>query len=316
MLNIIILVIGIALIIAGIVWFVLRGRAAGKRTPLVALAVTGVVVMLLSACFSIIPTGYVGVRYQMGIIDETPVQPGFTAKPPFIQEIKHIDTKYKKVVLAAQQGEGETSSSIAAESNSKAQVFVNNVSVTYRVLPESAAWFEANVVDYENNLVSLDIITSAIKGVLKQTDTEEVTNRTLVEPQVREALQEALAAKYGEGRVEIREVILQDMTLEAKYKEAVEKKNIAEQEQQEQATRNETALAKAEAEKQIAMTEAEAKAEAAKIEAEGVAEANRRIAESLTPEVLQKEYIDAIGEWRPSVIGEQAYPTLPITPAE
>ena len=52
------------------------------------------------------------------------------------------------------------------------------------------------------------------------------------------------------------------------------------------------AAAKAEAEQRQALVEAETK----RIEAQGIADANAILAQSLTPEVLQQRYIEALGK--------------------
>lgn len=299
----IVLIVGIVLVVIPIIALIFN---EGEHKWLFAVAALGLVVMLFSQMFTIIPTGYTGVRTSMGIIDETPISSGFAWKRPFLDSIKHVDTKMRKTELHAEN------TLISAESKDKAQVFINDVSVTYKLVPGSVAWFASNVTDYENNVVALDIITSAVKGVLKGVDTYDATTRTIVEPMVKEALQDALNAKYGEEKVEVYEVLLVNMSLEDRYKEAVEQKNIAEQTRLEAETVNQTNLEKAQAEAEIALTRAQASADAAKIEAEGIAEANRIIAESMNSNILQWEYIKAIGNWNPQVIGEGSYPTFSV----
>lgn len=57
-----------------------------------------------------------------------------------------------------------------------------------------------------------------------------------------------------------------------------------------------TDLLRAETEAQTAKTKAEGEAKAAIAKAQGEAEANRLLAESLTPEILQQRYIDALAQ--------------------
>ena len=56
--------------------------------------------------------------------------------------------------------------------------------------------------------------------------------------------------------------------------------------------KGDTVTLKAEAEQRQALVEAETK----RIEAQGIADANAILAQSLTPEVLQQRYIEALGK--------------------
>lgn len=89
--------------------------------------------------------------------------------------------------------------------------------------------------------------------------------------------------------------------------EALDKKFESEQDFVIQQNKNEANLAKAEAEAEAIIIAARAEAEALRIAAEAEAEANKKIAESLTPEILNKMYYDAWDGKLPTVVGDGDY---------
>lgn len=300
--NLAVLVIG-ALIIAGGIFLYYRSTSR-RKAMLGGFVLVGLAVMIGSQSFTIIPTGSTGVRTTFGQIDQVSMQPGFNVKLPFIQKVALVNNKMQDVSLATG---GER---IWAESKDKVQVYMADVTVTYQISGERSAWIHANVSNYQNNLVSHDLVASSLKNATKALTTYDVTTRSVIEPLAQENIQTAVDEKYGEGTIYIRQVVINDMNFETTYNEAVEQKNIAMQRQEQQAIENQTNIDKANAEAEAALIAAEGRAAATVAEAEGAAEANRLIAQSLTDEVLTKEYIDAIAQWRPYVIGEGAYPTL------
>ena len=146
-----------------------------------------------------------------------------------------------------------------------------------------SAWLFANV-NNTDELISPSIVSSAIKSAMVELKANDVTIRSKIEPLAKAKLVESISEKYGEGTLEILKVVINNMDFEESYNEAIAQKSIAQQTQERQRIENETAIAKAEADKQVEITRAEAAAEAKKIEAQAEAEANRKIAESLTDE--------------------------------
>lgn len=107
-------------------------------------------------------------------------------------------------------------------------------------------------------------------------------------------LQSAINEKYGENRVEVKNLVIGNMDFDESYNQAIAKKSEALQKQQEQAITNKTDIDKAKAEAQAKMELANGRAQAVLIEADAKAEANRKIASSLTPATQRQ---DAIDKW-------------------
>lgn len=98
------------------------------------------------------------------------------------------------------------------------------------------------------------------------------------------------------------------------YNEAIQQKSIAQQNADKQKIENEAAIAKAEADKQVAITNAEAEAQKTSIAAEAQAEANRKLAESLSENLIEYQKIQKWDGKLPTVSGSGAL--VSIDPAE
>ena len=171
---------------------------------------------------------------------------------------------------------------------------MQNVIVTYRIIPESSAWIYANVENWVEELVDFDLVSSALKTASRQLGGDDVTDRGRIEPNSMKTLQSAIDEKYGENRVEVKNLVIGNMDFDESYNQAIAKKSEALQKQQEQAITNKTNVDRAKAEAQAEMELANGRAQAVLIEAEAKAEANRKIADSLTPATQRQ---DAIDKW-------------------
>lgn len=93
------------------------------------------------------------------------------------------------------------------------------------------------------------------------------------------------------------------MDFEEDYNKAIAEKSIAQQTKEKQAIENETAVAKAEADKKVAITNAEAKADATRIAAEAEAEANEKIKNSLNDQIIKSKFYEKWDGKLPEAMG-------------
>lgn len=315
--NVLMIVLGILAAIAGIVIPIIlqyreneRTRYGDtpkkvKKTTWMVMILVGVLVFVMGCSFEIIPTGYTGVRVMMGQISETTVSNGFNLKVPMVEDIVQINNKLQDT---------EIKSEVWGETSEKTPVYATDIVVSYQILGNKAAWLYANV-DNVDNLIDDKLVASAVKSAMVELTVEKVTNRSYIEPLVLKKLNESLVEKYGEDAVIAKKVVINDMDFEASYNEAIAAKSIAAQNQARQEIENATNIAKAAADKEIALTNAQAAAEAKKIQAEAdaaalliaaeaEAEANKKIAESLTDEVIENKKIDKWDGKLPTVTGD------------
>lgn len=301
--NVFLIILGLVSVIGGIVlacyWAYQKSEYDAKTPKKAKLTTTlcivlGLCVFVFGFCFKIVPTGYTGVRTTFGQVSEEVVPQGFNLKIPFAQKIELVNNKQQDTTIDAQ---------VWGESNEKTPVYATEITVTYQVNSDKSAWIFKNVTDTKN-LISQSIVSSAIKSAMVEFPAADVTVRSKIEPMVKEKLTSSINEKYGEDTITILKVVINQMDFEESYNNAISEKSIALQKQEKQKIENDTAVAKAEADKKVSIANAEAKAESTRITAEAEAEANKLLTESLTDAILKSKFYDKWNGQLPKVMGE------------
>ena len=289
--NLVFAFIGLAVAVVGII----VGLKKSKRI-MPACIIIGVAVFVVGCCFTIVPTGYTGVRTTFGQVSKNIVPQGFNLKVPFVQTIELVNNKQQDTKIVAQ---------VWGESSEKIPVYATEITVTFQVESGRSAWIFSNVTDTKD-LITQSLVSSAIKSAMVVLPASEVTVRSKIEPLVKEELAESIDEKYGSDTISVLKVVIDQMDFEESYNNAISDKSIAMQRQAQQEIENNTAIAKAEADKKVAIANAEAEAEATRIAAEAEAAANKLIAESLTDEILKSKFYEKWDGKLPSVMGDNA----------
>ena len=269
-----------------------------KKAGITAVAVC--IIGIGANCINIIPTGYTGIKTSFGKVSQKELTTGIHFSVPFVQNVSEINNKQQDVTIADK---------IWGEASDKTPVYAENVTVTYNISVEKSVWLYSNVTNMDD-IINNGIVASAVKSAMTELGPEDVTNRGKVEPLAQQKLIEALNAKYGEDAVTVHQVIISNMDFEDAYNDAIQQKSIAQQTAARQKIENETAIAKAEADKTVAIKNAEAKAEKMKIEAEAQADANKKVAESISDELLDYQKIEKWDGRLPTVTGGNAIVSL------
>ena len=198
---------------------------------------------------------------------------------PFLDDVEIVDNRYRETVIGEQ---------LWSESSEQTPVYFESTKITYYIPRESSEWVYLNIPDYNNSLVDSTLVASAIKSASKGFNNIDVTNRSKIQPETLKFLQELANQKYGEGRIVVVAVAIGNADFEPAYNEAIAKKNTAVLD-----------LETAESNSKKQIIEAEARNKAAKIDAETAIvtaqaqkDANDILVESLTPEILQKQYLE------------------------
>ena len=299
-LNFIIVIVGI-LCIAGAIVPTIFTKMTGKKntgtgkskTRNTVFIAVGIVLFIGGMSFTIIPTGYTGVRTTFGQISQETVPQGFNLKIPFVQDINLVNNKQQDKFIEAQ---------VWGESSEKTPVYASEITVTYQINDDASAWIFANVTNTDN-LINDTLVASAAKSAMVELPSNEVTVRSKIEPLVKEKLTESITEKYGENKISVLKVVVNQMDFEEAYNNAIAEKSIAQQAQEKQKIENETAIAKAEADKKVAIANAEAKSEALRIQAEAEANANKLLRESLTDEILKSKFYEKWNGELPQAMG-------------
>lgn len=243
-----------------------------------------IAIIVIFSSVSIIPTGYTGVRVTFGQVSNAVVPNGFNLKIPFVQNIIQVNNKQQDITFG---------NVISAETNERNEVYFSGITVTYSISADKSSWIYSHVSDYQNNLVSESLVGSALKSVSKTLTPTDVTSRTIIEPLVKDSVQNSLNEKYGNDVVLIHKVVISNATFDEEYNQKIAQKQQAQMAYETQQIENQTAIEKAEADAQVKITQSEAAAQALIIQAEAEAEANDKLTESLSEEVLRNKEIEA-----------------------
>ena len=293
--NIVLLVIGVVAAILGIIIRVTKDTDYEKDGKHYAhpMIIGGLILLVFSQSFAIIPTGYTGVRITFGQIDNRTVQNGFNWKIPFVQSINQVNNKQQDISYTGQ---------VWSETAERTVLYYEGITVTYTINPEKSAWIYANVSDYKKNLISDNLVASAIKSSSKELNSTDATNRGIIEPIAQEKIQEALDQKYGSDVVFINKVVIANTDFEESYNQAIADKQTAQLAYEKQQIENKRQIEAAEADAQVKTTQAKAEADAAVIKAQGEADANKLLNDSITDKILRQQYYEKWNGQLPNVI--------------
>lgn len=225
-----------------------------------------------------IPTGYTGVKTVFGQISNKTLTPGLHFTIPIAEKIVLVNNKQQDIYFSGQ---------IWGESAERTTVYAQDVTITYKITPEKSFYLFANVTGSLDNLVSSDLVSSAIKTAMKEISVENITSRSVIEAASKEKLNGALVEKFGEGAVLVLKVTISQMDFEDSYNEAIARKQIAQQEYETTLIENQTKMEKAEAEAEALLIKSRSEAEALLIKSNAEAEANSVLNSSLKPNVLE-----------------------------
>ncbi len=252
-------------------------------------AVAGVLaVVLCASSFTIVPAGHTGVVLTLGKVSESSFTDGFHLKIPFIQDVEVMSNKIQVY---------ETPASAVSKDM---QTVSSTIAVNYRISSDASSDIYKNVgIDYKTVLVT-PIVQECMKSVTaKYTAEELITERAAVGDEVKTALDAKLNA-YG---IYIEKFNIVNFDFSEEFNNAIEAKQVAEQNLIKTQTEQEQAIVIAEAEAEKKVIAAEAEATAILAEAQAQADANKLLEESLSNKVIMYEQITKWDGVLPKVSG-------------
>lgn len=296
------------------------GNIRGGR--IVATAIAGVAaILLIGGSIARVPIGSIGVKTNMSQVTGRTYSSGWYFKIPFAEHMIDMSIQQQTVEYPTIQGE-----------LSGKELINMTLKMTYSLNGDKAAYVYENYGEnYIATLMPQEEVFDVVKGIVATYDIEDVrTNRAAIMQQAADGLRE----RFGSRGITITSLSLSnydfgelEASIDAEVKAKQERKTVAEQ--------NQLAIEKAENEKKVAeieankaaevkRTQAQADADAAKIKAQGEAdaikikgeaeaEANKKLADSLTSELIKAKEIE---QWNGSkatvILGEQTQPIVPI----
>jgi regulator of protease activity HflC (stomatin/prohibitin superfamily) len=223
--------------------------------------------------------------------------PGLHWIIPFIESVQKYSIARQTYTMSSATSEGavQGDDSIQARTKDGQQIFID-ASVIYAVDPTELIQLHINWQNrYEENVVR-PVSRAAIRDAVSQFGVEELvsTKRAELESAIREEIQSSL----GANNIIMQDFLLRNIRFSDEYAMAVEQKQIAEQQAQQAKFVVESKKQEAEQARQVAQGQADAAviaaqgaAQARLIQAEAEAKANQLLSASLTPTLLQYQYI-------------------------
>ncbi len=237
------------------------------------LSVVGVFIMV-GACYVSVPTGHTGVVTTFGKVEDFTLEAGVHFKLPW-QEVVKMDNRVQKQTLDMQCF------------SSDIQEVSMTYTVNYQISKQDAMTIYKTIgTDYYNTVIA-PCITESVKIVTAKYNAEAlISSRSNMAAEI-EAVLEAKLIQYN---IELVSTSIENMDFTDAFTNAVEAKQVAEQNKLKAQTEAEQKVIEANAAAEIKKVEAEADAYQTVTRAEAEAEANRKISDSLTQELIDYTY--------------------------
>jgi regulator of protease activity HflC (stomatin/prohibitin superfamily) len=228
---------------------------------------------------------------------EEPLNPGLHWIIPFVEQVQRYSIARQTYTMSSATSEGNVQGddSIQARTKDGQQVFID-ASVIYAVdptqlIPLHITWQNR----YEENVVR-PVSRAAIRNAVSQFGVEELVSTKRGE--LESAIRDEIETKLQDNNIIMSDFLLRNIRFSDEYAAAVEQKQIAEQQAQQSKNVIEQKKNEAEQARQTAQGQADAAviaskgaAEARLIQAQAEAKANELLSQSLTPTLLQYQYI-------------------------
>ena len=266
------------------------GKGKKSKAPFIVMIVVIALFVLIAVLTSIkiVPAGCTGVVTTFGEVSDTSLTEGLHFVIPFAQKVEIISNKIQIYEATAD-----------AVSNDM-QAVSTKIAVNYRIQSEaSARIFREIGIDYKD-VILMPTVQEGMKSVCAKYNAEQlITKRASVADEIKTEL----AAKVSEYGIEIEKFNIVNFDFSKEFNEAIEAKQVAEQNYLKTKTEQNQAIVVAEAEAKKKVIAAEADAKAIKARADAQAAANKTIAESLSPTLIQYHTIEKWNGVVPKVAG-------------
>lgn len=249
-----------------------------------------IAIVLIALCTTRVPAGYVGVKYNVsgGVQDDVLTQ-GWHLIAPTTKTTLYTVGIEQSYLTSGKDGDSKDDESFTA-SSSEGKAVTIDLTFTYQYQAEDVV----SVFTTFKGQSGKEVRDSFIKPNIVSW-TKEVVARYKVSDilgseraNINVALTSYLSDKFEKYGITISNVSLINIEVDDETREAINAKITAQQNAETQTINNQTNIDKAEAEAKVKLTEAQAEADAQLIKANAEAEANRKIAESLTEELIEK----------------------------
>ena len=257
-------------------------------------------ILVVINSITVVPEGYIGVKYNLGKNRDSSLQPGAHFSIPFIQNIEKVDIREHvyETHQPAYTKDTQTVESI--------YVKVNYVYATGQI---DSLIRTVGVGNVESTLI-VPNLNSILKNTIGKYKAEElIQNRSIAQELVEDELRNALSP-YG---VTITAVNLADIDFEDSFEQTIRDKVAAEQEALR--VRNETAAKEEEGKQKVIAAQADADSKKLKADADAYAISVIQAELSKSPEYIELQKIEKWNGVFPTVMGENINPFIALDAA-
>lgn len=248
------------------------------------MAIILMIVGLCSICK--IPTGHTGVITSFGKVENYTYDAGIHIKAPWKKVIK-MDNRVQKQSVELQCFSSDIQE-VKIVYTINYQIDKNNAMIIYSTIGKE--YYDIAIVPN---------ITESVKVVTARYTAEKLVG---TRDELALAIEKDLAERLKEFNIELVSTSIEDMDFTDAYTNAVEAKQVAQQNKLKAETEAEQKVIEAEANAKVAKVKAQGEADAKRIKAEAEADANKKIASSLDERVLKNKWYEKWNGEYPQVI--------------
>ena len=264
-----------------------------------------IVFTLITSCIGTVPTGHTGVVTTCGKVENYTLDAGVHLKAPW-QRIVKMDNRVQK-----------ESVELSCFSSDIQEVSMS-YTVNYQISKSDAMTIYSTIGRNFYGTVIAPNVTEAVKTAVAKYSAENLVGKR---NELSEVIEADLAQRLMAYNIELVAASVEDMDFSDTFTNAVEAKQVAEQNKLKAETEAKQRVIEAEAAATIKRVETEAQAEAKKIsadaaayeiqvKAEAEAEANRKLSESITESLIDYKYAESWNGSLPTYIGGEG--TIPV----
>ena len=269
-------------------------RESKLRTGRLFLIIVPVLVIaIFLSCLRIVPTGHTGIVVTFGKVETGSLESGPNFVLPW-QKVVNLDNRVQKVSINTE-----------AFSSDIQQVQVATT-INYSINSQTAYTLYKTVGrNYYDNIILPRALENVKAVFAKYTAENLIANREILSGEIVAAMKADMES-YG---ITVNDISIEDIDFTEAFTDAVEAKQVAAQEKLTAQTKQEQLTMEQEAQAERDVIAAQAELEVTKIQAESAyyagekeAEVNKKIAESLTPELVQYYYVQKWNGQMPTTI--------------
>lgn len=269
-------------------------KALGKLFLVVSIVLSAGAVAL--ACFQTVPTGHTGVVTTFGRVENTTLDSGVHFVLPWQQVVK-MDNRVQKQTVELPCFSSD----------------IQEVNLTYTINFQIKKSDAQNIyrtigVDYYATVIQ-PCITESVKVVTARYTAEQLVGKR---NELAASIEDDLADKLLAYNIELVSTSIENMDFTNAFTDAVEAKQVAQQNKLRAETEAEQKVIEAKAAAEVRKVNADAAAYELLAKAEAEAEANRKISESLTQALINYTYAQAWNGKLPTVMTNGESSMIPV----